>query len=76
MLYLQHGRRDVKYKPSIQLYINYIEAQAIVFPLQPYRSETWHISLFRERLGRTNDINTIEYAPFRHDTAEVENRLI
>ena len=45
------------------------------FPLQPYRSETYRISLFRERSGRTNDMGTIEYATFRYDTAEVENGL-
>ena len=45
------------------------------FPLQRYRSETWRISLFREHAGRTNDINTIEYATFRCDTVEVENGL-
>ena len=45
------------------------------FPLQMYRSETYRISLFRERSGRTNDMGTIEYATFRYDTAEVENGL-
>ena len=45
------------------------------FPLQPYRSETYRISLFRERSGRNNDMGTIEYATFRYDTAEVENGL-
>ena len=55
------------------LILLYTEAQAIVFPFRPHRSETWSIPLFRERLGRTNDINTIEYAPFRQDTAEMEN---
>ena len=33
------------------------------------------ISLFREHAGRTNDINTIEYATFGCDTVEVENGL-
>ena len=45
------------------------------FPLQPYRSETYRISLFREHSDRTNDMDTIEYATFRYDTAEVENGL-
>ena len=40
------------------------------FPLQTYRSETWRISLFREDSGKTNDIDTIEYATFRYDTVE------
>ena len=36
------------------------------FPLQPYRSETYRMSLFRDNLGRTNDMHTLEYATFRH----------
>ena len=32
------------------------------------------ISLFREHSGRTNDMDTIEYATFRY-TIEVENGL-
>ena len=32
------------------------------FPLQPYRSETYRVSLFREHSDRTNDMDTIEYA--------------
>ena len=35
------------------------------FPLQPYRSKS----------GKTNDMDTIEYATFRYDTVEVENGL-
>ena len=31
------------------------------FPLQPYRSETWRISLFHEHSGRTNHMDTIEF---------------
>ena len=34
------------------------------------------ISLFREHSGRTNDMDTIEYATFRYDTAEVKNGLL
>ena len=45
------------------------------FPLQTYRSETYRISLSREHSGRTNDMDTIEYATFRYDTVEVENEL-
>ena len=45
------------------------------FPLQPYRSETYRISLFREHSGRTNDMDIIEYATFRYYTVEVENGL-
>ena len=33
------------------------------------------ISLFREHSGRTNDMDTIEFATFRYDTVEVENGL-
>ena len=43
------------------------------FPLQPYRSEMKRISLSREHSGRSNDMDTIEYATFRYDTFEVEN---
>ena len=61
------------------LYVPLVKASFIHtkrrFPLEPYRSETWRISLFRERSGRTNDINTLEHSPFRYDTVEVENRL-
>ena len=45
------------------------------FPLQPYRSETYRISLFCDPSGKTNDMDTIEYATFRYDTVEVENGL-
>ena len=45
------------------------------FPLQPYRSETKRILLFREHSSRTNGMDTIEYATFRYDTVEVENGL-
>ena len=31
--------------------------------------------LFREHSGRTNDMDTKEYATFRYDTVEVENGL-
>ena len=33
------------------------------------------ISLFREHSDRTNDMDTIEYATFRYDMAEVKNSL-
>ena len=46
------------------------------FPLQPYRSETYRVSLFREHSDRTNDMDTIEYTLFCYDTVEVENGLI
>ena len=45
------------------------------FPLQPYRSERYRISLFHEHSDRTNDMDTIEYATCRYDTAEMENGL-
>ena len=32
--------------------------------LQPYRSETQRISLFREHSGRTNDVDTIDTLRF------------
>ena len=31
--------------------------------------------MFREHSGKTNDMDTIEYATFRYDTIEVENGL-
>ena len=31
--------------------------------------------MFREHPGRTNDMDTIEYATFLYDTVEVENGL-
>ena len=31
--------------------------------------------MFRDNLGRTNDMHTLEYATFRYDTVEVENGL-
>ena len=45
------------------------------FSLKPYRSETYRISLFCDPSGKTNDMDTIEYATFRYDTVEVENGL-
>ena len=45
------------------------------FPLQPCRSETYRISLFREHSSKTNDMDTIEYVSFRYDTVKVENGL-
>ena len=58
--------------PVVIIVLLWIKAR---FPLQPYRSETWRISLFREHSGRTTDMDTIEYATFRYDTVEVENGL-
>ena len=31
--------------------------------------------MFREHSGRTNDMDTIEFATFRYDTVEAENGL-
>ena len=45
------------------------------FPLQPYRSETYRISLFCEHSGRTNDMDTKEYPTFCYDTVGMENGL-
>ena len=33
------------------------------------------VSMFREHLGRTNDMDTMEYAASRYDTVEVKNGL-
>ena len=40
VLYLQHGRHDVKCKPSIQYTQSLSSECKGRFPLQPYRSET------------------------------------
>ena len=55
------------------------------FPLQPYRSETYRISLFHEEKSKVNDYHTkeiatvrydtIRYDTIRYDTIEMENRL-
>ena len=45
------------------------------FPLQPYRSETYRISLFCEHSSRTNDMDTKEYPTFCYDTVGMENGL-
>ena len=45
------------------------------FPLQPYCSETYRISLFCEHSGRTNDMDTKEYPTFCNDTVGMENGL-
>ena len=47
----------------------------VQFPLQPYRTETSRISLFRKHSDsdRTNEKDTIEYATFRSDAAQLEN---
>ena len=45
------------------------------FPLQPYRSEMYRISLFCERSGRTNDMGTKKYPTFCYDTVGMENGL-
>ena len=37
------------------------------FPLRPYRSKAYRVSLYREHSGRTNNVDTIEYATFRYD---------
>ena len=41
------------------------------FPFQPYRSETYRISLFHEHQNKTNDYHTKEIATVRNSTAEV-----
>ena len=50
-------------------------AQLSSFSTSTIHSETWRISLFREHFGRTDDMDTKEYATFRYDTIEVENGL-
>ena len=48
-----------------------------VFSLQPHRSKTYRIyALFHEYSGRTTtNIDTKEYATFRHDTIKMKNGL-
>ena len=46
-----------------------------IFPLKPYRSKTYHISLFHDHSGKSDGIETIKNVMFLYSTIQVKNRL-
>ena len=64
---MQHMKQPLGSLSHLRIYL--------IFPLKPYRSKTYRISLFHDHSGKSDGIDTIKNVMFHYSTIQVKTDL-